>query len=347
MHAQRLGKLLGIRNLYIKRDDFTGKKIGDHRLYGGNKPRKLEWLLADAIAHNAKTVITYGCAGSNHALATAVYAQTLGLASILMLKPQPNSTVVRQNLLLDKAHHATLSFYPNNTTRDAARDEILQNDPSFYFIPTGGSTPLGALGFVNAAFELYEQINQGIMPMPDRIYVPMGSCGTTAGLLVGLTLLNMPTTIIAVAVEPEEEPCWFETTVQKLYNDTLAFLHAADKTIPLLPFDAARFVIVKKFWGTEYGLWTQEGAFAYNLLKNTEDLALEGTYSTKPWSALLDDIIQKNIKDETILIWHTYCGLDFSHCIDNELQEKLPSEAKEYFKNELQLLNQLIEEENV
>src|SRR5688572_4428837 len=94
VHLQTFGAAVGHNNIFMKRDDLSGKKIDETlRLYGGNKPRKLEFLLADALARNAHIIITYGCAGSNHALATAVHAKTVGLKTILMLKNQPNSHI--------------------------------------------------------------------------------------------------------------------------------------------------------------------------------------------------------------------------------------------------------------
>src|SRR3990172_5658307 len=118
---EHFGNYIGCKNNFMKRDDLTGKKLAHGvRLYGGNKPRKLEFLLADAIKKNAKTILTYGRVGSNHALATAVYAHELGLKSVLMLKDQPNSYVVRRNLLLDNVYHAQLKLFPNDATRSAA-----------------------------------------------------------------------------------------------------------------------------------------------------------------------------------------------------------------------------------
>ena len=121
-----------------------------------------------------------------------------------MLKPQPNSPVVRQNLLLDKYFNAEIRTFANNKTRNVARDAVLQEMPIAYFFPTGGSIPRGAVGFVDAAFELKAQIEQGIIPEPNYIYLPLGSGGTTAGLLLGLKLANIRSVICAIEVEPEE-----------------------------------------------------------------------------------------------------------------------------------------------
>ena len=156
-----LGAHLKIPALYIKRDDLSGAISTDNlsHLYGGNKVRKLEFLLADALAHDAKTILTFGCAGSNHAVATSVYASQLGLKCLCVLQSQPNSRIVRQNLLLHQVYNTRLCFCATRELRKiqtlcAWLDHKYTYGDFPYIIPTGGSNPLGALGFVNAAFEL-------------------------------------------------------------------------------------------------------------------------------------------------------------------------------------------------
>lgn len=328
-------------SIFIKRDDLTGKQVGGGlRLYGGNKPRKLEFLLADAQAHNAKTIITYGCAGSNHALATAVYAHELGLKSILMLKNQPNSYVVRHNLLLDNYYGAQLKFFPNNTERSEAAQEILKNDASAYLIPTGGSNAIGVLGFVNAAFELTDQVTRKEIPEPDVIYVATGSCATTAGLLLGLQAAQMKSKIVAICVEPEESPDEFLVTIKQLFKQTNELLHRANASFPLFEFPEDALIMNKKFCGTEYGLFIPEGAAAISLFKDAENIKLEGTYSAKPIAAIIDDATQGFLQDKTVLFWDTYCGIDYSHLTNMHDYKKLPQEFHTYFETDVQPLAQ-------
>jgi 1-aminocyclopropane-1-carboxylate deaminase/D-cysteine desulfhydrase-like pyridoxal-dependent ACC family enzyme len=308
--CSNLEQVLHHNALYVKDDGLTGP----NGLYGGNKVRKLEFLLGDAQRHNAKTIVTYGCFGTNHGLATACYAHELGYDCILMLKPQPNTAVVRQNLLLDHYFNATIQIFHDNVTRTAACNALLQDMPNAYFFPTGGSIPLGALGFVNAAFELKEQIEQGIMPEPDYIYVPLGSAGTTAGLLLGLKLAGLCSTICAIAVEPEEKPNEFEKNVYNLFIGTNALLREHDATIPLVEFPHKQIIFNKTLMGPDYGVWIPEGDNAMRIMRETEMVELEGTYSAKAVAAIMADI--KNgvrTQDEVILFWNTYCGLDFSH----------------------------------
>lgn len=326
-------------DVYMKRDDLTGKKENQTRLYGGNKVRKLEWLLADALNNNARTIVTYGCAGSNHALATAVYCNELGLNSILLLRPQPNSDTVRQNLLLDGLCNADLRYFADRSTRDAACKEIISQDPCAYFIPTGGSNPLGTLGFVNAVCELCEQIERGELAEPDVIYVPLGSCGTTVGLILGIMINNLKTKVVAVAVEPED----YEPAIKELFINANTLLHTYDNSIPLFDFPEEKLVINTKHSSIEYGLWTQSDAFAVQQFKKLENIQLDGTYSTKPISAFIQDVADGVITNQVVLIWNTYCGLDFSTTINNYVYTLLPQPFHRYFETDVQILNQFVQ----
>lgn len=325
-----LEKKLNHSQIFIKRDDLTGKE----NLYGGNKVRKLEFLLADAIKHGAKKIITFGCVGTNHGLATACYAHHLGLDCHLMLKHQPNSPVVRQNLLLDHYFKATIEIFHNNQERKIELDKILQQEKNVYFFPTGGSVPLGALGYVNAAFELKKQIQEGVVPEPDFIYLPVGSCGTTAGLLLGLSVAKIKSKVVAVAVEPEEKVDEFYNTTKNLFIETNKLLKTYSHQIPIFEFPEEKLIINKDFCGIEYGLWLRTVDDAARLMKNEEEINLEGTYSAKSVAALMNDIKNnKQTNGEVILLWNTYCGLNFSHLIDTIDYKELNPEVHVYFEN--------------
>lgn len=325
-----LEKVLQHDAIFIKRDDLTG--FGD--LYGGNKVRKLEFLLGDALKQGAKKIITYGCVGTNHGLATACYSSQLGLDCLLMLKHQPNSPVVRQNLLSDHYFKAKIEIFSNNVERNNELEKLLANNKDSYFFPTGGSVPLGALGFVNAAFELKEQIDKGEMPEPDVVYVPLGSCGTTAGLLLGFNLTNIHSKICAVTVEPEDRTGEFEDAIKKLFFETNMLLNGYTAAIPLLEFPEEQLRINRDFCGTEYGLWLQSTDDATLLMNNEEKINLEGTYSAKSFAALIDDsknnVVRRN---ETILLWNTYCGLDFSHLTNTIDYKQLNPTVHYYFED--------------
>lgn len=324
-----LASVTGHTSLFIKRDDLTGTCM----LYGGNKVRKLEFLLADALAHNATRVITYGAAGTNHGLATACYCHTLGLSCLLMIRHQVNSPIVRQNLLLDHYFKSEIAVFTSNADRNAAKEQMLLTDPDCYFIPVGGSVPLGAIGFVNAAFELQQQIAAGLLPKPDYIYLPIGSCGTTAGLLLGLALAKIDAKIIAVAVEPEYAPDAFLEKTKQLFLQTNLLLHTGDASIPLCDFPESQLCINKYFCTVRYGVSTPESDNARALMDQHEGITLEGTYSAKAVAVLLDDIKHQIIQPtDVVLFWNTYCGIDYSHLIASIDYKELPSELHTYFE---------------
>lgn len=326
-------------NIVIKRDDMTGGQ-----LYGGNKPRKLEFELARALSRNATCIITFGCAGSNHAVATSEFASYLGLRPICMLKPQANSHVVQKNLLLHLASGTQLHYAPNNDVRKITTFstwlDLVNNGEFPYIIPTGGSTPLGTLGFVNAAFELKEQIDAGLLPMPDYVYVACGSCATTVGLLLGFKALNLPIKVIAVAVEPEEALLEFENNISKLFKATNALLNTiTDNTFPIMELKPEDLEINLNFTGPEYAVFTPECIAARELLREKENIIIDGTYTAKAFAALLDDIKSKKTENKTVLFWNTYCGLNFSTRLANCDYKKLPACFHPYFEEDVQELD--------
>ena len=178
--SRRFGK-----EIYIKRDDMTGVALG------GNKIRKLEFLLADAKAKGADVVFTAGGPQSNHAMLTAACAARLGMKAILMLKKR--GELSGGNLILDKIYGAEVRFYDTDDYEDIYRemdrltDQLQAEGHRVYQIPVGGSVPLGALGYVNCAQEMAEQCRElGIRP--DAVVSAVGSGGTYAGITYGARL---------------------------------------------------------------------------------------------------------------------------------------------------------------
>lgn len=343
---ENFGEKIGYNNVYIKRDDQTGRKEVDDngnfkRLYGGNKARKLEWLLADAKSKNATKIITHGCVGSNHALATTVYSKVLGLNPILMLKPQPNSFVVRQNLMLDFCNGAQMNYFSGNESRDKATKEMLDSNSDLYFVPTGGSNKIGVLGFVNAFFELCEQVESGQAVMPDKIYLPIGSSGTTAGLMLGIALKNSKTKIIAVTVEKEDHEGDFRKTIKKLFEESNDLLISYDSSISKVDFPEDQLVVNQEF-AKDYGFWNQDSYLAIKLFKDLENINLEGTYSSNPVTALIDDVAHFRLNGEVVLIWETYCGFNFDNIVRSCAYKNLPEFAHQYFENDVQLIDRLL-----
>lgn len=335
---ETLGTAVNAPHLWIKRDDLSGI------LYGGNKPRKLEFELAKAVEIGASTIITFGCAGSNHAVACSEYARMLGLKPICMLKPQENSHTVRKNLSLHQVIGTELHYYPDTNLRELGTialwlDEYNNTGKFPYIIPTGGSTPLGTLGFVNAAFELKQQIDTGQLPMPDYIYVPCGSLATTVGLLLGCKAAHIPVIIVAVAIEPTENQDAFKEVIIKLFRETNELLHTTDASFPLLEFPMERLEINHNFCGPAYAEFTAEGMQAYHLLKTKEDIVIDGTYTAKALAALLADINTGKNNNQVILFWNTYCGLDMDTRLIQSDYRNLPHCFHPYFEESVQQLD--------
>jgi len=335
---ERLGEVMGHPELYIKRDDLSGKA------YGGNKVRKLEFLLGEALRKGAKEVMTFGCAGSNHATATAIYAQHLGLRSISMLLPQPNARSVRRNLLMSYRHGAELHVYDDRRklSRGVARELLrhaLRTGKVPYVIPPGGSSPLGAVGYVNAAFELAEQIARGQLPEPDVLYVAAGTTGTSVGLMVGLKAAGLKTLVALIRVTGEQFVNIPKTL--ELLSRTGTLLHQADTLFPALPFRAADIVLRHDFYGQEYALYTEQSVDAMRLLKRIEGISLEGTYTGKACAALIHDVRQASLGDKVVLFWNTYNSRDFSDLIAGMDYHDLPQACHRYFEEDVQPLDRI------
>jgi 1-aminocyclopropane-1-carboxylate deaminase/D-cysteine desulfhydrase-like pyridoxal-dependent ACC family enzyme len=340
---ERLGGELGVGGLYVKRDDLSGK------LYGGNKPRKLEFVLADALRSGAKEVITFGGAGSNHALATAIYARQVGLHSISMLRPQPNARYVRRNLLMGHRCGAELHLCGAGvesrrnmplvrlaTTYQRLRHRLGKG--SFpYVIPGGGSSPLGATGFVNAALELRKQIASGEMPGPDYIYVASGSMGTAAGLNLGLRVGQLGSRLIAVAVHNERRTN--ARVMARLSNRTDFLLRSLDASFPEFAFSETDVEVRHDCAGERYALFTDEGMEAICRMRECEGIRLDGTYTGKALAALRRDAQSGSLRDRTVLFWNTFNSRDFLGEISGLDYHDLPRSFHRYFEQEVQPLD--------
>jgi 1-aminocyclopropane-1-carboxylate deaminase/D-cysteine desulfhydrase-like pyridoxal-dependent ACC family enzyme len=340
---EHAGAELGLKDLYIKRDDLSGQ------LYGGNKPRKLEFLLGDALRARAKKVLTFGGAGSNHALATALYAQKLGLKSISMLTDQPNAHYVRKNLLMSRHAGAELhlcgSGLESSLTVPLFRfHTVLQMLKHFplngrfpRMIPAGGSSPLGIIGFVNAAFELRDQIERGEMPEPERIYVAAGTMGTSSGLMLGLRAASINCKVIAVRVVGEEF-----TNIQgmlDLIGKTNSLLHSLDPSFPAYEFIRSDVEIKHGFYGRRYAVFTREAVEAVAFMQQKEDIMLEGTYTGKAFAALLDDARHSHLQGTITLFWNTSSSRDLSAAISDIDYHRLPRSFHKYFEEDVQPLD--------
>ncbi len=332
----RLGEEIGVNKLYVKRDDLSGS------IYGGNKIRKLEFTLGRSLRAKAKEVLTFGCAGSNHALATAIYAKQVGLKSISMLLPQPNARYVRRNLLMSRCSDAELHQHGNTallaagTVYQLVRHGI-KTGRFPQVIPPGGSSPLGTIGFVNAAFELKNQIEQGEILEPECVYVALGTMGTAVGLMLGLRAAGLKTRVVSVRVVWEKMAR--ADQMERLFHKTNSILHSLDRSFPMFELTEKEVDLRHDFYGREYALFTEEGMQAVDWARKCEGLKLEGTYTGKAMAALIDDAGKGALKDGTVLFWNTYNSRDFSNTADGVDYHELPKVFHRYFEDEVQPLD--------
>lgn len=304
----KLGGAIGHNNLWIKRDD----KSSD--IYGGNKVRKLEFMLADARRKGCLWIVTYGGIGTNHGLATTIHASRLGLKTALVLIPQPLTDHVQENLLLDHHFGAEIHYAPVIAVGGLQTAGIYLRHGNVYFISPGGSTTLGSLGYVNAALELKKQIDEGLLPEPEYIFCTLGSKGTLAGLMLGTRLAGMKTRVFGVRVAAE----WVTDSrnTVRLANRMVALLRKHDKSVPDLKFTMDDLLVTHDYYGAEYGAVTPEGQQALGLVEKTEGIRLDLTYTAKTMAAMLDFIkTHPDLKDSPLLYWNTYNGVDFTDVI--------------------------------
>jgi D-cysteine desulfhydrase len=295
-----LSKQLNQSGLYVKRDDLSGNP------YGGNKVRKLEFILAEAVQKGVPRVVTSGAAGSNHALATALYGQKLGLQVELMLFAQPTTVEVRANLLADFYSGARMHHADSYAGHVQMMDEFLRNSAEkhgdIYCIPPGGSNALGALGFANAAFELKEQVERGEIPEPDEIFIAYGTMGTAAGLALGLRMAGMKSRVRAVRVVPEVVAD--DEKFQELFESTVSLLRGADPSLAALSCSASNISVEHDFFGRGYGEVTPEASEAIEMFDRFESITLDRTYTGKAAAAFLA-AARQGPQDRNLLFWAT------------------------------------------
>jgi D-cysteine desulfhydrase len=289
--VRRLSGLERGRELWVKDDARSAP------LWGGNKPRKLEWILGDARARGSRTVLTFGGLGTNHGLATALYARELGMGCVLALVDQPVDEHVEAQLVRLRASGARLHF-----TRTAPRTVLalpyLLARYRPYRVPPGGSSAVGAVGFVEAALELGEQVRAGELPEPEGIVLALGSGGSAAGLVGGLRLAGLQTRVHAVLVNDKLKLS--EQVVLKLAGRTLRLL--ADRGAAVQDVRPADVQLVHGFMGAGYGHPTPEGREAIDLAAREADLELEDVYTGKALAAALAGLPG----DGPLLYWHTH-----------------------------------------
>ncbi len=279
----------------VKRDDLTSP------LYGGNKVRKLEFLLGRAPECGARSVITFGAYGSNHALATAVHAAALGLEPHVVLSPQPPGPYAARTL---RAHAGLGSvLHPVDGwdgRREAVRatQQLAERDGvEPLVIPMGGTDEYGALGYVNAALELAEQVDV------DDVYVAGGTLGTAVGLALGFAAAGRKTRVNTVRVTPSEIANWDFAAV--IAERTCRLLAGADATFPCRPLSELAFVMRDEFFEPGYGVVTERTRAAVERAE-AAGITLETTYTGKALTALLAESDAGTLRGRSVVFIDTY-----------------------------------------
>ncbi len=297
---QRLSEHLGGPNLWIKRDDCTGLSSG------GNKTRKLEFLMADAVENKADTIITQGATQSNHARQTTAIAAKLGMECHVLLEDrtgyEDSAYVYNGNVLLDQLHGSTISKRPADTDMNAAMEELAQqlrdDGKKPYIIPGGGSNEIGALGYVNAAVELNTQANDRSLRI-DHLVHATGSSGTQAGLVLGMEGMNCGIPVYGVGVRAPKQKQ--EDMVFGLAQRTADFMGLNPDIVK-----RERVVANSDYVGDGYGLPTNAMVEAVKMMAQYEGILLDPVYAGKGFSGLIDLIRKGHFrKGENVVFLHT------------------------------------------
>ncbi len=294
-----LDRHLASGETWIKNDGLYGT------VYGGNKPRKLEFILADALRKGARSIITTGGVGTNHGLATALYAGEAGVkVALLLTYEQPDDATTARLCRMQEAG-ADLHYTRSLPWTLLSLPWFALRYPRPYLLWPGASTPLGALGYVNAAFELADQVRAGQLPEPEAIILPLGSGGTAAGLLLGLGLAGLRSRLIAVAVT--RAPTAWPPAVRRLARQT-ARLMASRGAPEALAVELPPFAVTRGWLGPGFGRPSHDAEKARRLLADVEGLTLDSTYSAKTMAALIALRRSGSVRGPA-LYWHTYDAL--------------------------------------
>lgn len=333
----RLSAALGVEIL-VKRDDLS------HALYGGNRLRQLEWVLADARRQGARSILTFGGVGSNYIVAIAAHASAAGIRCEGVVVDQPLTLTVRKNLLLATHFGARLHFaqtFPEAALvalreyfRITQRDRIRP-----YLVRPGAATFIGSLGYAFGGIELARQIQQGECPVVDRLFVAASSCGTVAGLMAGISRsdLDLPVTPVQAA----------ESYVTNRFN----IRHVCQGVLDLFqthslsaraagPRKPPRIEICKDYLGACYGAPVVEAEEAVGVARE-DGLELEGTYTGKAFAALLAWARNPRNRGKKVLFWNTYNSADVSAALTGVDWRDLSPRLWKYFDGSLPLAQPL------
>jgi D-cysteine desulfhydrase family pyridoxal phosphate-dependent enzyme len=289
----RLTHALGGPRLLIKRDDQTGLATG------GNKARKLEFTVAEALRQGADTLITIGGVQSNHTRQTAAAAARCGLRCILVLRGHAPSAW-NGNLLLDHLLGAQVIFSGDRTREEVAEEVVKEQRVAGYqpyLIPVGASNEIGAVGFVAAIEELDSQLKERTLHV-DRVVFASSSAGTQAGLCVGAKAIGFKSQLAAIAIDSHRHE--LQTEVAGIAVLTIRRLALE------MSFSPDEVTAYDGYLGAGYAVMGEPEQEAIELMARYEGILLDPVYTGRAMAGLIDLIRKGEFgKDETILFWHT------------------------------------------
>ncbi|MFW9927398.1 MAG: 1-aminocyclopropane-1-carboxylate deaminase/D-cysteine desulfhydrase [Candidatus Thorarchaeota archaeon] len=292
---KNLGESIGLNQLWIKRDDQTGAA------FGGNKTRKLEFVVGDAIANKADTLVTVGGVQSNHCRQTAAVAAAMGLRCILLLGGEEPETYTG-NLLLNRFMGAEMKFFPDESyiTLNTRMDEIMNTLTEFglnpYAIPAGAAMPVGVIPYAKAMEELKDQFELH-NTFPEKLIVAVGTGGTQAGMIIGAHMLNLDVDIIGVTVSESTEE--MQTKVKNLIDRTVETYPEIDSFKPKIHIDDS-------FLGKGYGVLEEGVVSAIEMFAKMDGIILDPVYTGKAGFALIRKALAGDISaDSPTLFYHT------------------------------------------
>jgi D-cysteine desulfhydrase family pyridoxal phosphate-dependent enzyme len=298
---EKLSALLGGQRLLIKRDDQTGLALG------GNKTRKLEYLIADALAKRADVILTAGAAQSNHCRQTAAAATKFGLRCMVILSGS-EPEVPNGNLLLDRMLGAEI-HWTSKESRLVRMEEIAarlrREGHTPYVIPYGGSNSIGAQGYVAAAQEALDQLAERGEHVRTMV-VASSSGGTQAGLALGAKLAGYDGKILGISIDKEERgPERFEVELAALANATAEAMGVSARMTP------EEFCVEYGYLGGGYGVVGPLEQEAVSLMAKQEAIILDPVYTGRAFGALIDMLRKGKLGDDLsgepggVLFWHT------------------------------------------
>jgi D-cysteine desulfhydrase family pyridoxal phosphate-dependent enzyme len=298
-----LGGATRCPRILIKRDDLTALGLG------GNKARKLEYLVADAKAQRATTLITTGAVQSNHARMTAAASAVAGMRCVLVLTSTSDTPEIAGNLLLDRLYGAEIRLVPSIDPMFAVGNdepvvaEVVETEKAAgrvpYVIPVGGSSGVGVFGYVSGTAELVDQIAGATgATRASRLYYASGSRGTQAGLTLGARLCDAPYRVYGVAVsggEPEKIE-----RARRIANEAALRLGLPER------LELSDLFTDQRFIGEGYGIPTREALEAIRLLATTEAILLDPCYTSKAMAALVSHVRSGELApEECVVFLHT------------------------------------------